>query len=321
MHGHAIDVGKDECSAGHISLFKSIKCPIASCGFQSEPRYAHVDIPLDQSYHEVKVHFKSVHGYALDSPLLDLKESDNVVTESTNVEKKSDSCNMKDNEHQEEVIENAKKVDVDPKTENVPTCPHCYKIMRTKFTLRRHVRQVHEDKERFNCLYCDKTFCSKFSMTYHTKKNHQSSLDNYVDCEQCGKVFSNFQAYRAHREDHRASKEKDTTNCHYCDLEIQRASLRRHIAEVHNIEIRIDAKKVVCKPYPYICNKCDQDFKRQSDLQRHKLAKHGGHMYKCDVCTKQFKYLTNLRRHAKMIHDAGLNVSKQNCKTKMPNIT
>ena len=65
MHGHAIDVGKDECSAGHISLFKSIKCPIASCGFQSEPRYAHVDIPLDQSYHEVKVHFKSVHGAQL----------------------------------------------------------------------------------------------------------------------------------------------------------------------------------------------------------------------------------------------------------------
>ena len=109
MRGHAIDVGKDECSAGHISLFKSIKCPIASCGFQSEPRYAHVDIPLNQSYHEVKVHFKSVHGYALDSPLLDLGESDNVVTESTNVEKKSDSCSQKVIEH----VKNVVKIDED----------------------------------------------------------------------------------------------------------------------------------------------------------------------------------------------------------------
>ena len=94
----------------------------------------------------------SFHGYALDSPLLNLGESDNVVTESTSVEKKSDSCIQKEKEHQEEVIESAKKVDVDPQTENVLTCPHCYKIMRTYFTLRRHVRQVHEDKDRFNCL-------------------------------------------------------------------------------------------------------------------------------------------------------------------------
>ena len=130
------------------------------------------------------------------------------MTESTNVEKKSDSCIKKEKEHQEEVNESAKKVDVDPMTENVLTCPHCYKIMRTNFTLRRHERQVHEDKDRFNCLYCDKTFCSKFSVTYHTKKNHQSSLGNHVDCEQCGKVFPNFQAYRAHREDDRVSKEK-----------------------------------------------------------------------------------------------------------------
>ena len=84
--------------------------------------------------------------------------------------------------------------------------------------------------------------------------------------------------------------------------------MRRHIAEVHNIEIRIDAKKVVGKPYPYICNKCDQDYKRQSALQRHKIAKHGGQVYKCELCTKQFKYLTNIRRHSKMMHNTGLNV-------------
>ena len=59
--GHVIDENMDECS------FRSVKCPIASCGFRSEPRYADKNVPLDKSYNEVKKYFKSVHGYELDS--------------------------------------------------------------------------------------------------------------------------------------------------------------------------------------------------------------------------------------------------------------
>ena len=82
MHGHVIDENRDECSAGHISLFISVKCPIASCGLRSELRYAHVDIPLDESYRDVRKHFKSDHEYQLDS-LNDLGEVDKVVTRVT----------------------------------------------------------------------------------------------------------------------------------------------------------------------------------------------------------------------------------------------
>ena len=79
--------------------------------------------------------------------------------------------------------------------------------------------------------------------------------------------------------------------------------MRRHIAEVHNIEIRVDATKVVCKPYPHECNECDHVYKRKYDMKRHQAAKHGDQVYECEVCSKQFKYLTNLRRHLKTEHD------------------
>ena len=100
MHGHVIDGGKDECSAGHISLFMGFKCPVGSCGFLSELRYSHVDIPLDKSYLEVSVHFKSKHGYELESNLQDLgqEEDDNAVKPPPKV-KKNDSCIGNDKKH------------------------------------------------------------------------------------------------------------------------------------------------------------------------------------------------------------------------------
>ena len=100
MHGHVIDGGKDECSAGHISLFMGFKCPVGSCGFLSELRYSHVDIPLDKSYLEVSVHFKSKHGYELESTLQDLgqEEDDNAVKPPPKV-KKNDSCIGNDKKH------------------------------------------------------------------------------------------------------------------------------------------------------------------------------------------------------------------------------
>ena len=138
--------------------------------------------------------------------------------------------------------------------------------MRTKFTLRRHIRQAHGKEDQFNCLCCDRSFCAKFSLTYHIKKNHLSLFGKHFDCEKCGETLSDFQAYRAHKADHRDSQEKHTVKCQYCDLDIKRASMRSHIAEVHNKEIRFDANEVVCMSYPYKCNKCEHAFKRKYDL-------------------------------------------------------
>ena len=122
-------------------------------------------------------------------------------------------------------------------------------------------------------------------------------------------IFSDFQAYRTHRVDHRVSQEKHTLKCQYCDLDIKRASLKSHIGEVHNKEIRYDAKKVVCMSYPYKCNKSEHAYKRKYDLQRHQEAKHGNQVYECVVCSKHFKYLTNMKRQRKTEHDAGTDAS------------
>ena len=155
---------------------------------------------MDASYHEVRVHFKSDHGHELDSLNDYLGDAENVVTRATNVEK-NDSCAEQDRKHQE-VIEPKEKVaptelvefNIDHKTENDLACSKCDKIMRTKFTLRRHIRQAHENEDQFNCLCCDRSFCAKFSLTYHINKKHLSLFGKHFDCEKCGETLSDFQA-------------------------------------------------------------------------------------------------------------------------------
>ena len=359
-HGHVLDENKEECRAGHVSLFKSVKCPIASCGFLSEPRYAHEDIPLDDSYHEVKKHFKSMHGYELEFSNDDVgdvvkevgggRAADAVVKDDPSFVKKDENP-KESNEPKEKDPSSEKKavgnvveavtigateavskdessvvnIDGDPKESNEPkekvasseleelnddhkeaennlSCPKCFKIMRTKFTLRRHISQVHANQEKFKCTYCVRSFCAKISLTYHLKSIHPA-LGQSFDCEKCGEVFADFQAYRAHRAEHRVNQEKDILKCRYCNVEIKRTSMNRHITEVHNIEIRYDGKKTVSMAYPHKCIKCDYGFKRKFDLKRHQQAKHENRVFVCDVCSKRFKYPTNLKRHVKTVHD------------------
>ena len=311
FHGHVIDENMDECSAGHGSLFRSVKCPIASCGFRSEPRYADIDFPLDKSYNEVKKHFKSVHGYELDSN--DLGGDGREVTGVTDVEK-NDTCAVNEDgktDESKEKVAPSKEVEFgdNPGASNILSCPKCFKIMRTKFTLRRHISQVHEDKDKFKCTYCDRSFCAKLSLTYHVKKMHLP-FGHQFNCEKCSKICSDFTAFKAHRAEHRVNQEKDILKCHYCDLNIKRTSMNKHITEVHNVEIRYDGRKV-SMVYPHKCNKCEFYFKRKFDLKRHQEAKHENQVYGCDLCSKHFKYLTNLRRHVKTVHAAGQDGGKQ----------
>ena len=309
MHGHVVDEKTDKCSAGHVSLFRSVKCPIASCGFLSESRYAHVDIPLDRSYNEVKKHFKSDHGYELDSNDLG-EEVDREQKEGTDVVEKDDLSiedeTPKETNEPRKKVAPAESVDFNgnSEAENDLSCPKCFKIMRTKFTLRRHICQVHENKQKFKCSYCDRSFCAKFSLTYHIKKVHLT-VGNDFNCEKCGEIFLDFKAYRAHRAEHRVSQEKLILKCQYCGLDIKRTSMNKHVTEVHKKEIRYDNKKVVCLVYPHKCNQCECAFKRKYDLHRHQKAKHENRVYRCPVCSKNFKYLTNMKRHVKTEHDAG----------------
>jgi len=55
--------------------------------------------------------------------------------------------------------------------------------------------------------------------------------------------------------------------------------------------------------YPFKCDKCDYRAKKNSNLKRHKLAKHEGISFPCSYCGFPFKYKADLGRHIRTIHE------------------
>jgi ribosomal protein S27E len=77
-------------------------------------------------------------------------------------------------------------------------CDLCSNSSSTKFSLERHMRQVHHNKSArsFACEFCSKTFAKKVIL-----QNHQKIHSEYrptVTCELCGKVLSSATALASH---------------------------------------------------------------------------------------------------------------------------
>ena len=59
------------------------------------------------------------------------------------------------------------------------------------------------------------------------------------------------------------------------------------------------------------CDKCGQDFQRESDLKRHEVCKHYGGKQACACCGLEFTRKDNLEKHLVIVHpDSGQNIVK-----------
>ena len=179
------------------------------------------------------------------------------------------------------------------------TCTQCFKILSTDYSLRRHIRQMHENKGRFECTLCQRSFSAKGSLEYHTRVKHTISEDSSLQCEKCKISCSDPQALEKHKKTH---LENVKIKCHKCSLLLEKKSLAGHIVEVHNIEFRFDADKRNFPVYPYECTECGFVCKRKNDLERHYRAKHTLEEFVCKECGKKFSYVKTLKRHMKSSH-------------------
>lgn len=55
--------------------------------------------------------------------------------------------------------------------------------------------------------------------------------------------------------------------------------------------------------YVFECDKCNYKAKKNSNLKRHKLAKHEGVSFPCPFCNFPFKYKADLSRHIRTLHE------------------
>ena len=65
-------------------------------------------------------------------------------------------------------------------------CDQCGKSLKSKSTLKSHIKAVHEKLRQCVCTICDKSFFDKAKLNFHQHKH--SEVRNF-HCDECGRSF------------------------------------------------------------------------------------------------------------------------------------
>lgn len=204
-------------------------------------------------------------------------------------------------------------------------CDQCEKFLGSNSSLRVHMKSVHSDVKKFNCLLCDRAFARKnylqLHMAVHTgEKNYEcdecgrsytqrSSLNTHMKshkyvpkCLLCKRIFKTNELLEQHLEEHQQlcetlpSQEQllgqvgfiasTSLECHLCGKTYAtKSSLTTHLQSVHS-----DVKK-------FMCSECDKTFARKCYLDVHMATHTGEKKYTCDECGKSFAQRSTLNTH------------------------
>lgn len=240
------------------------------------------------------------------------------------------------------------------KNEQLFECIICRKTFRTKDSLRLHIKRsfcgtniLSDDdidvKFVLSCDFCDFTCALEANMRYHVEKMHANEDLSHCSCGSetitCHDLVEDFHLYkcnasrscsnlrnliggpqRKHTDGLTAAQRKkirqrEIVTCEYCDEKIKRASLNRHINNLHkgvkyicehcqksytllqNLKHHI-IKHHMGQKFEFPCQYCDKKFNTWSTRHYHQIRNHTKNFpYNCKICRKQFLQLAQLEDH------------------------
>ncbi|OMJ75095.1 hypothetical protein SteCoe_25832 [Stentor coeruleus] len=62
------------------------------------------------------------------------------------------------------------------KSEKILECNECHKLFKNKYSLKAHLKQVHEKMIKLPCEKCGKILFSKYTLKNHQRKNHPPQI-------------------------------------------------------------------------------------------------------------------------------------------------
>jgi KRAB domain-containing zinc finger protein len=181
-------------------------------------------------------------------------------------------------------------------------CKICGKMLYDKYSLRKHIKVVHEKLKPFECLHCKKGFGTKQNLTYHLYSVH--------------KLMQSLQELLSQKTNNlmEADQELDSPKCKICGKMLSdKSKLSKHIKVVHK------------QLKPFECLHCKKGFGTKQNLTFHlfsvyKLMKPSQGLLsqkpnnlmeadqeldsqKCKICGKMLSNKSNLRKHIKVVHE------------------
>ena len=191
-------------------------------------------------------------------------------------------------------------------------CSKCSQNFRQKGELEKHL-QIHEEKQ-VTCSRCGVILKSSYSLKRHIRRIHSGKK---IPCEVCGKEFNrrencNLHYLRKHKETHKGEKR---FCCSQCDKQCEsRKALQHHVLE-HGGEFyccphcnvgyssRLDLDKhwVVHQGQPFVCRECKEVFVTVTAYSFHSRVSMPGNKLTCPFCEKCL-LKKSFVKHMKDIH-------------------
>jgi len=154
---------------------------------------------------------------------------------------------------------------------------------------------VRAGKPSHDCDTCGKSYSSKSSLLDHIGVHSRQSL---YDCGKCGKAFFTKKGLSGHSHVHAGEDQRAEDKffvCKVCGLPfVFEHNLLSHMKD-HPSDV-VEAKD----PNDHVCDKCDNSFKSQEALTKHRQCEHGP--YSCDICYKKFSCQYSLVQHKRRCH-------------------
>ncbi|XP_037935731.1 zinc finger protein 664-like [Teleopsis dalmanni] len=201
------------------------------------------------------------------------------------------------------------------------TCDYCNKTYKLKTTLKKHIKNCHDDSNLYKCSQCNEKFQQERALNKHLRTKHTG-----FPCDKCDKVYKSRAGLHVHKYNHSDVRKFacDVENCSksYFSPKL----LQAHKRIVHRADYYFVCEtcgyRTKKKNYlvvhvrshtgekPFICTECNKGFASQALLTEHKPIHSSERPHKCQECGATFVTSKSLYHH-KHLH---LGIKKYVCK-------
>lgn len=181
-------------------------------------------------------------------------------------------------------------------------CNVCQKQLLSAYTLREHIKNVHQGFAEHKCKCCHRKFTSESKLQYHARKCrivqtkrkiypiHPHRPKSDFTCDICQRTVRSFYTLNEHMQKHVTKFQ-----CYICkEFRQGEVSLKKHIQKIH--------MKCEESPRTYVCSYCGKMFKDRHRLCDHEQI-HKNRSHECNICGKTFTHRSGLSVHRRGVHE------------------